>query len=239
MYNKFVKTSNVERFLGAVGSIEDRGAPEACIILVDGDAGLGKSRTGQWWAIKNNAVQIRIKAAATPHWVLTDLVRELGEQAPATSCEKLYGQAIGYLLKDPRPIVVDEVENGLRDIRVLETIRDLVESAEIPTAFVGREYVLGKLKAYKHFSTRIGARAEFSLLTLNDVTLCVKELCEVDVPQDVIEQIHAESNGHVREVVKAIKAVERIGKRNKGAVSMDLIGGQRLVYEHMGRKRAA
>ena len=73
MRPRFVKTTNVERFAATVGSLNQRGAPEACFMLVGGDAGYGKSRCGQWWAVQNNAVLIRIKAAATAHWVLTDL----------------------------------------------------------------------------------------------------------------------------------------------------------------------
>ena len=231
MYNKFVKTSNVERFLAAVSAVEQRGAPEASILLVSGDAGHGKSKTGQWWALEQEAVFIRVKAAATPHWVLTDLVRELGEQAPAHSCEKLFAQAVGFLAKDPRPIILDEVENGLRDIAVLEIVRDITDLTEIPVVFIGREYVWGRLKRYPHFRTRVSARAEFGPVTLDDVKRCLAEICEVAVAGEVATEIHNQSDGHIREVIKAIKNVERIGKRTKGEVGMDDVKGKSLIQD--------
>jgi len=79
------------------------------------------------------------------------MVQSLGEQAPAHSCERLFNQAVGYLAKAPRPVVVDEVENGLSDIKVLETVRDISDTVDIPVVFLGREYVKGTLWRHKHF----------------------------------------------------------------------------------------
>ena len=240
MYNKFVQTSNVSRFLTAVGAIDERGASEACILLVSGDAGHGKTRTGQWWALQQDAVFLRIKAAATPHWVLKDLVGELGEQAPAHNCEKLFAQAVGFLAKDPRPLVVDEVENGLHDIKVLETIRDVSDLTEVPVVFVGREYVWGRLKRYKHFRTRVGARADYGKATPDDVRKCVADLCEVPVADEVIAKIHEDSDGHIREIVKAIKNVERIGHRNSGSqVTAELVGETTLIHDWQRPRKVA
>lgn len=232
MRNKFVNTSNVERFLTATGAIEQRAAREACIVLVSGDAGLGKSKAGEWWALKNDAVFVRLKAACTPKWLLTDLVMSLGEQAPASQCEKLFNQAVGFLAKNPRPIVVDEVENGINQIKVLETIRDIGDMVDVPVIFLGREFVWGKLQRLKHFKTRIGARADFTKATKKDVQLCVNELCEVEVDPAVIDQIHIECEGHIREIIKAINNIERVGLRNKGhAVTLEMIGKNPLTHD--------
>jgi hypothetical protein len=241
MLNRFVRTSNVERFLGAVGGLEQRGAPEACILLVAGDAGHGKSMTGLWWAEQHKAVRVRIKAAATPHWILSDLVKELGEQAPARSCEQLFAQAAGTLLRQQRPVVVDEVENGLADLKCLETLRDLGDLTEVPLVFIGREYVWGRLKRHAQFRTRVGARADFTALGLEDVVKLLKELCECDVAADAAKEVHRQSEGYVREIIKAIKHVERAGLRLKGKrVDLEDIKGQTLVHEwqRSGRKEA-
>lgn len=213
--HKFVHTSNVKRFLLGLSELDERGAPEASILLLDGNAGLGKSRTAEWWAMQQDAIFLRLKAACTPHWLLTDLVTELGEQAPAHSCEKLYNQAAGVLAKDPRPIVVDEVEAGLKNIKVLETVRDLSDLVEIPVVFVGREYVWGELKKKPHFRTRIGAHASFFQCTAEDVRLCFDELCEVEVDDSVVEKALAQSDGHIREIVNAVANAERIAKRKR------------------------
>lgn len=213
--HKFVHTSNVKRFLLASASLNERGAPEASIMLLSGNAGFGKSRTGEWWAMQNDAIFLRLKAACTPHWLLTDLVKELGEQAPAHSCEKLYNQAAGVLAKDPRPIVLDEVEAGLKNIKVLETVRDLSDLVEIPVIFVGREFVWADLARHPQFRTRIGARVEFGPCAKEDVRACFAALCEVAVDDAVIDAAFDQSEGHIREIVNAIANVERMAKRKR------------------------
>ncbi len=233
MKRLFVQTSNVNRFLAAINDVEQRAAPEASITLVSGDAGFGKSRTSQWWALHNDAVFIRVKAACTPHWILTDLVKELGEQAPAYSCENLFGQALGVLAKNPRPLVIDEVEHTLKnDIRALEILRDLSDMAEVQLVLSGREFVLGTLKRHKQLYTRISGHAEFGPATLADVKLCVDKLCDVPVAPEVIEKIHHDCEGHIREVIKGIANVERAGARNKGkTVTLEVIGERPLCQD--------
>lgn len=240
MRNLFVQTSNVKRFLAAMSVVEQRGAPEAGFMLVEGDAGTGKSATGQWWAVHNDAVLVRVKAAATPHWLLTDIVRGLGENAPARSCENLFLQAFEHLIRDRRPLVIDEVENAVRDMKVIETIRDLGDLAEVPVILIGREWVKSRLRRERQIWTRISAVAPFGPATEADVALCVKQLCEVPVADAVVAEIHRQSEGHIREVVKAIANTERCGRRAGGTVTLDKLKGHALCqdWQRTGRKAA-
>ena len=241
MRNRFVKTANVSRFLSGVQAIEERGAPEACLMLVWGEPGFGKSRTGAWWATHNDALSIRIKAACTPYWVLSDLLRELGI-TPAHTCEKAFAQAFDELAKHPRPIVVDEIENALhRDITALETLRDISDLVEVPILMIGRETVKQRLRQHRQIWSRISALVEFGPLSLADVQLCVDELSEVKVAEAVVAEIHKQSEGRIREVVKAIKNVERIGHRTADKkVGTDQVKGKVLIHEwqRIGRKAA-
>lgn len=227
----FVLTSNVRRFLTAFEAVEGRAAPEASFLLATGMAGFGKSRTGQWWALQQNAIYLRCKAAATPHWVLTDLVRELGEQAPARSVESLFGQAIGVLAVRPQAIVLDEVEQALdHGAKVLEALRDVTDTVEVPLILLGREYVAPRLKRHPQIWSRITAHVEFGPATLDDVRLCVEQLCEVPVDPAVHQRILDDCEGYARELIAAVTAVERIGKRRVGqTVTVDMLPTGRLV----------
>ncbi len=232
MKPKFVQTSNVKKFLAAVAALDDRAAPEACFAVVQGPAGLGKTRTATWYALKTNAVMLTIKEAMSPTWLLRDLVHELGEQVPASRAEQLYQQAVGILARERRPIVVDEVERSITNIKVLESLRDVSDLLEIPIILVGREYTLGKLKRHPQIHTRVSARCDFHAVNLEDVKLCVTELCEVPVAEDVVNVIHDQSDGLVREMMKAIRNVERIGLRNQGKeVTLDQVSGKTLCHE--------
>ena len=55
MHNRVVKTSNVERFLTGVAAVGDRGAPEASMMLVDGDVSRTRFPWTQNWL--NRSVQ--------------------------------------------------------------------------------------------------------------------------------------------------------------------------------------
>lgn len=222
MRNKFVKTANVQAFLAGLNQLEERGAPEASMMLVSGDAGYGKSRTAQWWSVQTGeACFIRLKAASTPHWVLTDLVRELNQDAPERTCEKLFAQAVGALVQNPRPLVIDEVESGLHDIKVIETLRDIADTTEVPVVMVGREYVAAHLKRYRQIDSRISARVDFQPVGEADVALLARELCEVTLAPDLIKRIGAASGGLVRNVMKALANAERAAKRkSKSAIAL-------------------
>lgn len=233
MRNRFVRTENVERFLAAVGSLDQRGAPEASMVLATGDAGYGKSRCGTWYATQQAAAHVRVHAASTPNWVLTDIVRQLGEAKPAHSSEKLFGQAVAILSPQPRAIVVDEIEHAMRNLTVIETIRDLSDTCEIPVILIGREHVVGRLKRERQIWTRIHARAEFGPASEADVRHCAEELCETALQDEVIARIWQESEGHIREVVKALKTAERVGLRHPGKpVSLAMCGDGPLCHEH-------
>jgi DNA transposition AAA+ family ATPase len=236
----FVKTQNVTNFIGGTMAVEVSGAGEACLMLADGDAGYGKSRTAQWYAesVTPAGIYVRLKSACTPKWLLHDLVVELGEAAPAQSVQKLYDQAVVALCANPRPIVIDELEHALSDIRVLETIRDISDACEVTTILMGRDYVKEKLRRHTAVWTRIATVIEFGPTSLEDTTALFNQTCEVEVAPEVIRLVHVESEGRIREIVKAIANVERLGRRLKEPVTLTHVAGQTLCQEHVKASRA-
>lgn len=232
MKTNFVRTSNVDRFLTTVAALDDRAAPEACMCLIQGEAGLGKTRTARWWAMQSDAILLRIKESMTPTWLLKDLVTELGEQVPANRVEKLFQQVVSIMAKNPRPIVVDEAERAIKNIAILENIRDLSDLMEMPVVLVGREYTWGKLKRHTQIKTRISSSTDFSKATIDDIKLLATTLCEVEVHDDVIQMINDQSDGYVREILKALKNAERIANRAKASeITAKLVEGKTLVQE--------
>ncbi len=232
MKTKFVQTSNVTRFLAAAASLDDRAAPEACMALIQGEAGLGKTRTARWWAMQSDGIYLRIKESMTAPWLLKDLVTELGEQVPANRTEKLFQQVVGIMVRNPRPIVVDEVEKAIKNISILENLRDISDLIEMPVLLVGREYTWGKLKRHPQIKTRISSSATFQKADIDDIKLLATELCEVKVTDDVIQLINDQSEGYVRQILKALKNAERIALRAKSdEITIALVGDKMLVQD--------
>jgi DNA transposition AAA+ family ATPase len=240
MHKKFVKTSNVRVFLEAVSkaSPKNRAARETAIVLATGKPGLGKTGCGEWWATHNDAIFVRLKSACTPKWVLSDLVTELNKAPPASTSHKLFNQAVGMMAANPRPIVVDEIEHAMANIKTLEALRDLSDTVGCTLVFMGREHVPHKIKKFPQFETRLIEAATFSPAPLDDVRKLCDELCEVRIDDDLVQAIHLQTKGVVREILKAIKLVETVGLRRPDKVmNLQAMEGRELVIDLY--KRAA
>ncbi len=240
MRPEFAKTSNVQRFLNGMATVDARGAREASMMLVTGDPGYGKTATVYWWAIQNGAVYLRAKANYTPFWLLSELVQEL-KGRPARNSEDLSKQVVISLSRDPRPVIIDEVEHTFRDLKVLETIRDIVDLIAVPMVLVGTDQVQNRVARFAQFSSRIAAVVQFRAATAADVRLCCDVKCEVPVADDLVEEIHRQAGGRIREVMNAIAVVERHGKARTGAaaknpVCLSDMAGKSLTHDWQARR---
>jgi DNA transposition AAA+ family ATPase len=239
VYPKFATTSNVKRFLASVATVEQRGAGEASWLIALGRPGLGKTRTLMWWATQHRAVYLRAKSNWRPHWMLSELVTELGE-APERRVADLEDQAMRALALSKRPVVIDEARNMLHDGRLLETIRDLTDMTELLFVLGGEDFVLKRIAArFPQIDSRITSVASFERASLEDVRICCDVLSEVAVADDLVAEIHRQSQGYYREIKNAIAYVETFGKRHKGrAVTLaDMTGQQLCRGRHEGRAR--
>lgn len=236
----FAKTSNVQRFLNGISIVDERGAKEASMMLVTGDPGYGKTATMFWWALQHNAVYLRAKANYTPFWLLSELVQEL-KGRPVRNSEELMRQVVISIMREPRPIIIDEVEHTFRDLKVLETIRDLVDLLAVPMILVGTDQVQNRVARFAQFSSRIAAVVQFRPASLGDVKTCCDFKCEVPVADDLVEEIHRQTGGRIREVMNAIAMVERHGKARTGAaaqkpVALSDLAGKALTHDWHARR---
>lgn len=240
MRSGFVETANVQAFLAGVTAVEDRGAPEAGMLLVTGGAGFGKTRTVQWWAAKSDALFIRATAGMSVTWLLSELARDLG-LAPANSREAGFRQIVGALARVPRPMVVDECEHTLHDGRVIETLRDITDTTEVSLVLVGMDQVQRRIARREQISSRISRVVTFEAATVDDVRRCCDQLCEVEVADDLVAEIHRQTGGRLREVLNAIATVERQARRVKAkTMTVGDVRTQALTHDwQAGRPRRA
>lgn len=240
MRTRFVRTANTLRFLGAIEALQKRGAGEACLVVVDGEPGLGKSHTAQWWALTTGSILLRAKAKTTPPWLLRELLGELGLQ-PEHSFERMFRQAIDALAARAEAaqrdgvdfaIVLDEVDHVIRQRQVLETLRDISDMLEVPIVLVGMGRVRHGLTRYPQIASRVAQYVQFESSPVEDVRSLVDGLSEVPVADNLVELVHSLAKGRMREVLEAIAAIERFGRRRAGeTIDVAAMAGEPLMND--------
>ncbi len=240
MHQQFCHTvSNVTRLLAGVSIVQERGAVEACLMLVTGQPGLGKTETVGWYVTQQPyAIYLRAKSGWTRHWFLNDLLAELGE-APARLTEDMFKQALAALARKPYVLVVDEVEHALADTRVLEAIRDFSDLLRLPTVLVGMAEVRNKIARHPQVQSRIATIVTFQPATLEDIKATSAMLLEggVSITDDVAELIHTRSEGRMRLVLNGLAACERVARLRKvKTVGLAEVKDVDLVHDWQAKK---
>ena len=241
MRQKFVTTENVSRFQEALAALQRRGASEACLVVVDGFPGLGKTTTLRHWVAQTGSVYLRAKREWTPNWFLNELLGRLNVQPPhafqqkyAVALKELGArQASAAIAKKPYGLVIDEADHISRQSRIMETIRDLSDVIELPTILVGMGKIRDNLGLYPQIASRISKYVRFETASRDDVARMIAELCEVPVASDLAGFVHQVTGGFNRETKEAIAQIERFGLRNppKDAAGLTLadMAGEAIV----------
>lgn len=243
MRNAFVETANVQRFQTALTALERRGATEACLMVVDGLPGLGKTTALHRWAAQSGAVFIRAKKEWTPSWFLNDLLAQF-RITPQFSYQKRYRQALEAMLgaqssmavqRKTFAVVIDEADHISRSGRIMESIRDFSDMGDIVFVLVGMGKIRDNLTAFPQVASRIAQYVRFEHATRQDVRSFYDTICEVPVADDLVEFTHRVTQGFNREIKEALATVERIGKRNNASpdkpVNLGQLSGLPLVND--------
>lgn len=242
MKQKFVKTSNVLRFDGALTALKRRGASEACIIVVDGAPGLGKTTSLSRFAAQQQAIYLRAKKQFRPAWFLNELLKEL-RQDPPHSFEKKFELALKTLIQRQQAamhadktfaLIIDEADHVSTNAQIMETIRDLSDMIEMPVVLVGMGKLRNNLTRYPQIASRVSQYVKFESATFEDVRLFFDEKCDVAVADDLVAFVHKVTQGMNREIIEAMAFIERFGKRqppSEGGLTLKDMAGQHIVND--------
>lgn len=221
MKNVFVETGNVRRFLAALSALEGRGAEEACLIVIDGAPGLGKTTTLKHWVAQTGSIYLRAKKEWSPSWFLAELLETLRVHPPH-SFQKKYAKALEELAtrqgaaamsRRSFGLVIDEADHVSTKSAILETIRDISDIIELPTILVGMGRVNDNLARFPQVSSRVSQKVRFEKAGTDDVRALIRHRCEVAAADDLVEFVTTVTQGYNREVLEAIANIERFGLR--------------------------
>lgn len=240
----FVKTQNFRAFEDALLSMSERGAEECQLIVVDGEPGLGKTTILSKWAAENACLYLRAKTEWNPSWFMGELLDEVRVQQPhrheARFKAALQALAERAVLAEQTgrqfAVVIDEADHISGRQKVIETIRDLADLAEVPFILVGMGRIRDNLTRFPQIASRVSGYVRFNCADLDDVKLFLSEICTVPVSDDLAGLILRSTGGYNREIKEAIQSVERFGKRKPPAdpaigLTIKEMAGQHLIND--------
>ncbi|ARE40878.1 prophage MuSo1, DNA transposition protein [Rhodovulum sp. P5] len=240
----FVETSNVRRFMAALKTLDERGAVEACMVVVDGKPGLGKTTTLSRWVAQTGSVYLRAQKGWDYSWFIQDLLTELSvsyqqirgkRERFARVLQELQIRAEQAALEEKVfGLVIDECDLVSNRGEIMEAIRGISDIQFMPTILVGMGRLRDNLRRFPQIESRAPNKVEFLPASIEDVTALVEGRCEVAVAPDLIAFVHRVSKGYTREILDAIAAIERFGRRfepGPGGVTLADMAGQPVMND--------
>lgn len=240
----FVETENVKKFQAAYSAMERRGAEEACLMVVDGDPGLGKTTALYHWVAQTQAIYLRAKEEWTARWFMEDLL-EAFRLPPKYSFKAQFRQAFEALVVRQQShqmlgrtfaVVLDEADHFSKKKEIVETIRDFSDLGDIPFVMVGMGKIRDNFVRFPAVSSRVAQYVRFERAPLDDVRRFLDLKCDAKVSPELVEFVHRATGGYSREIKEAIATIELHAKRNRtgtaeAPVTLADLSGQRLIND--------
>lgn len=237
MISQFIHNQNSDAFLKAITALENRGAEEACMMVVDGEPGLGKSAFAKWWAINTQSIYLRARKEWTPAWMMRDILEFLGLKPPHSFEDmfKLVKRAVTNLMDEAEEqnrsfaIVIDEMDHISRKGRLLETLRDLSDDVEVPLILIGMGKIKHNIVRFPQIASRVCQFVSFNPISLDETIKLSQKSQSITIDPLLLEYLHIASKGHLREIKEGLKAIERLAHRNAlSEVTISHMMGQTL-----------
>lgn len=217
MHHKIVYTSNLVKAMEAMDALSSRQPGEEGMGLIYGDPGQGKTTAISYLLNHYDGIFLRANVTWTVTSMLQALMMEL-DLEPQYRRAPMIQSAIEALAMNRRPIFVDEADYLLRQTDMLDALRDIYDSADVPVLMVMMEESPRLIKTNRRlarFRRRITQWVEFQGISQEDTRKVCQERSEVEITDDLItERLHPETRGKISEVCIAIRKVERFARAN-------------------------
>lgn len=238
MKHHFIKTENYRNLLDGVRFMQSKGSPSACLCLLHGDPGVGKTRNVSKWGADEGAILVKGHVGMTLDGIIWAVNNGLGLKGSSNRTQTIEAQ-VAALRQNGQPIVFDEAQFGLKMKQGgdrgagIEYLRDIAERGSTYVLLVCHQSEVPGFSESKHIRTRIAHRIEMKDATAEDTSAFIRGLCEVEISDDACALVHQQTGGKFRLLENAIATLERIAsvKKVSGLTGAD-IAGVTLVVDH-------
>jgi DNA transposition AAA+ family ATPase len=215
MRDLIAETSNVRRLSNATHALLYRSHGTAGIGLVWGPVGLGKTTATQHVCLMEEAVWVTAHPDWSPAWMFGDIAVELGATRSRITREN-FANAVGALRERPRAIFIDEADwlpTGRPHLQKVEGLRALHDATQAPLILIGMSQLPRAIKALPQLESRVAHWLEFTPCDLRDVRTMAETLCEIELSDDLIREIHRATAGSARAIRLGLERLENLARR--------------------------
>ncbi|MEW5804077.1 MAG: AAA family ATPase [bacterium] len=216
MKPKFVQTENVRRLQEALTALVNRDEGVPGLGLIYGGAGMGKTKSVQWYVCQTNAIYLRAKATWSTSWMLEAINKELNILSLSRIKDK-FTDLQNAIQQVKCTIIIDEADYLVRDRKLLDTLRDLHDETNIPVVLVGMDEIQLKLMRHHQFWSRVSQQVVYQPLKANEIIILGQELCSLTIDDRAAEQLFAATMGNFRDTIVALSHLERMARANSTA----------------------
>lgn len=240
----FVETSNVREFYASLKRVNERGAEEACLVVVDGQPGLGKTTTLSRWVAQTGSIYLRAQVGWDYNWFIQEMLAELSVDPKsirgkrdrfARVMAELQERVDRAMYEDQLfGVVIDECDLVSSRKEIMEGIRGISDMRHMPTILVGMGKLRDNLRRFPQIESRGPNKVAFKPATLQDARALIDGRCEVPVADDLVKFVWQRSRGYNREILDAIAHIERFGLRAdiaEGGVTVADMTGQAIMTD--------
>lgn len=223
MKPNFVETGNVREFYGALNRVNQRGAVEACLVVVDGLPGLGKTTTIRHWVTQTGSIYLRAQKGWDYSWLIQEVLTALSIDAKSIRGKReRFARVLDELADRSEKavfenktfgLVIDECDMISSRGEIMEAIRGISDMRYMPTILVGMGSLRDNLRRFPQIESRAPNKVHFRPASLEDARALIAGRCEVPVAPDLGEFVWKLSKGFNREILEAIAHIERFGLR--------------------------
>lgn len=236
MKKVFARTRNVQAFHAGMEAVQAAPPKDSKMALVYGAYGTGKTETVMKFSRDNGYPYVRCHKIDTARTLIERIVVEY-RVVPRRRAAELYDQAVDAMMDSDRWLLVDEVDyllDGHGGAKMIEMLRDLHDDTDVPVILIGMDSTLSKLKArgLSHLIDRFRALMRFEPFNAEGMADLARQICEVELTDEAVAKITAQSRGRIRPAKMWFDAAERWARRNNVAqVGLEHLAKLRVVTD--------
>lgn len=213
MKHHFVYVKNALRLEQAYEYLRDAEPRTPRFGLVHGFPGAGKTMAISVLSNDVGGCYVRATAAWTPRTMLRTILRRMGRE-DINGIQDQLDEITRLLTIGNKPLFVDEADYLFERRGLLDLLRDLHDMAGVPVVLVGMERISRKIGNRELLASRVSAEVKFDPTDIEDARKVADTLCEVAIAEDVLADLHGQSNGNIRRLKVGLSQVEAFGLRS-------------------------